>query len=209
MSNDLLMNGYLSDTIQFTATEHRMNDWGHSVRDFGLHNYAQSEYVLLTNADNYYVPVFVEEIVKAVESNKEIRPSFIYYNCIHNHDNLWFIPSGSYGMLNTQLSKSWIDIGSAVVKTSLAKKTGFTHRNYEADWLYFSDCLINLSKEFTQEAVHDNLYNKLFNQQLSDWFCVKNGVHNLKYQQDFSIDGTILIDPREVVKINKILFVHN
>jgi hypothetical protein len=49
----------LPNNINFENTIKRYNDYGHSLREMGLKNIL-GDYVLLTNADNYFVPSAIE-----------------------------------------------------------------------------------------------------------------------------------------------------
>ena len=62
-----------------------------TLRNIGLKE-ATGEWVINTNDDNYYVPVYLEELNKVIESNQECN--FIYYDCVLNHHNIilpWYI----------------------------------------------------------------------------------------------------------------------
>ena len=104
-------------------------------------------------------------------------------------------------MLNSQLCGGWIDMGSAVIKTSLAKKAGFKSREYSADWFYFVDCLLNLTKVIPTVELTEKIHNLFFGG--GTYNANKDGEHI------FKIDDQTIIDPREIVKIKKNLFVHN
>lgn len=124
-----IMNQYWGDTrINYFCTETRANDWGHSLRALGLSTIQEkdSRYVLFTNADNIYVPVFVEEMTKACSD-------IVYCNMIHDH---W-----DYRFRETSLQRGKIDCSAFVVKTELAKKVGWNSREYAADWYYIQDVL--------------------------------------------------------------------
>lgn len=54
-----------SGRIRYRNTPVRLDDYGHSLRELGLRN-VSGDYVLLTNADNYYVPRAVEFLTLAV-----------------------------------------------------------------------------------------------------------------------------------------------
>ena len=55
---------YLSDKrFKYIYTDQRCNDWGMSLRNKGL-QLAKGEWIINTNDDNYYVPVYLEELIK-------------------------------------------------------------------------------------------------------------------------------------------------
>ena len=133
--NDLLSNGYLEyGKVEFVQTNQRQQKWGHPLRQLALEKIVTNEYVLLTNADNYYCPVMVDEVLKRNED-------FVFFDCIHNHSILYSSNKKDYGLLNSQLLNSHIDMGSAVIRTDIAKRVGFNHTDFAADWHYFQEVL--------------------------------------------------------------------
>jgi hypothetical protein len=132
---DLEKNDYLIENkIYFIEYPNRMNDYGHTLREWGLSNLVESEYVLITNGDNYYVPTFIEEISRRTED-------FIYFDCVHSHKTPNNSNKTDYGYLSSKLSRGWIDMGSVVIKSDLAKKVGFNSKEFHADWVYFNEIL--------------------------------------------------------------------
>lgn len=135
LKNNLEKEGYLiKNKIDFIEYPERKNDYGHSLRKWGLQNLVTSEYVLITNGDNYYVPTMLEEVSKRNED-------FIYFNCIHSHKTNNNNNKTDYGLLEAKLQRGWIDMGSAVIKSSIAKKIGFNSTSFAADWEYFNSIL--------------------------------------------------------------------
>jgi hypothetical protein len=121
--------------IAHRCTDVRHNDWGHSLRDEGL-SHASSDYVLLTNDDNYYVPRFVEFVTEAIISR---QPDVVLYDMVHSHDRPGGRPTPAYSYFQTAYRRCSIDIGSAVVRTSLAKAVGFRDKTHDGDATYFED----------------------------------------------------------------------
>lgn len=118
--------------IYFHQTISRFNDYGHSLRDIGL-NIAEGDYVLLTNADNYFIPKAIEFL--NVEITKH-QPDVVIYNMIHSHDQNW---GPAYSLLDTKYAPSHIDVSAAIVKTGLAKAVGFRDKSFNGDATYFVD----------------------------------------------------------------------
>jgi len=112
----------------------RTFNFGHQLRDWALQNIVQSEYVLITNGDNYYTPNMVEEVSKREED-------LIYFDFIHHHDNPRNENKSTYGFLKSKLENSYIDMGSVVVRSKLAKQVGFKSLEMGADWIYFNEIL--------------------------------------------------------------------
>ena len=119
--------------IAYQETSLRFNDYGHTLREIGLREAVQ-EYVLLTNGDNYYVPIFVEELRKELIAQE---PDIIYFDMVHNYifDDLPN-PIG-YQTLITEPRINRIDIGSFVFGKALGQSIGFKERVFWADGMFF------------------------------------------------------------------------
>ena len=55
------------ELMRFICTKERHNDYGHTLRDIGI-GMAEHEWLLLTNADNYYCPIFVKTMLNSAAS---------------------------------------------------------------------------------------------------------------------------------------------
>jgi len=136
----LIMRGYKDKypaRIEYLCTKKRFNDYGHSLREIGLKN-IQGEYVLLTNADNYFIPKTIEFINEVFI---EHQPEVIIFDMIHSYDR----PGGrnlpAYSFFETKLERFSIDISSAIVKANLAEKAGFRDKTRDGDASYFEDII--------------------------------------------------------------------
>lgn len=134
LRNNLKNNGYLTNNIFFIEHPFRTKKYGHILRKWGLENLVSSKYVILTNGDNYYTPNTVSEILKRQED-------FVYFDCIHSHNSQNNNNSSNYGYMDCQLKRGFIDIGCVAIDSSIAKKIGFNHTNFAADWFFFRDIL--------------------------------------------------------------------
>ena len=125
------------DKIFFECTPHRFNDWGHSLREIGLRS-ALGDFVLLTNADNYYIPKTLEIINESIYRS-DAKPDVVMFNMIHSHNN----PGGRnlpmYSFFEVDFKINSIDMGAAIVSTKLAKAAGFKDKSYAADAYYFNE----------------------------------------------------------------------
>ena len=74
------------DKIDYQCTDIRFNDYGHSLREIGLHS-ARGDYVLLTNADNYYIPKALEFINAALLEHKSSNVDVVIFDMVHSHSN--------------------------------------------------------------------------------------------------------------------------
>ncbi|MBS1210112.1 MAG: glycosyl transferase family 2 [Proteobacteria bacterium] len=131
-----LMQGYaaeMPERVFFEETATRYNDYGHSLRERGLRE-AKGDYVLLTNADNYYVPRFVQYLVDAIEHTKA---DLVAWDMIHSHDNPGGRGTPAYSYFKTEFERLGIDIGAAVVRRELAQAAGFPDKSHDGDASYF------------------------------------------------------------------------
>ena len=137
---DRFMQAYAAESdgrISFFSTSTRYNDYGHTLRDQALIDIA-GDYVLITNGDNYYVPILIEALSKAVLTND---PDVVMFDMIHSHDRPGDRPQPAYCLFKTEYSRNNIDIGSAIVRRSLAQQVGFRDKTFCGDATYFEDVL--------------------------------------------------------------------
>jgi len=125
------------DRIKLTVLPQRFNDWGHTPRQHGLDN-ATEEWVIMTGEDNYYVPEFVDLMLK--ESTNQ---HFVYCDLVHNWINKEYIP------IKSTLKLGGIDIGSFMTKTNLAQKIKLITTHEWADWFFIEEFI----KKFKQAKI--------------------------------------------------------
>ena len=125
--------------ITYECTSERFNDYGHSLREIGLKK-ATGQYVLITNADNYYAPKTLEFINIAIK-NSDNKPDVIIFDMVHSHRNPGVKKGPRYSYFKVSYKRNFIDMGAAVVETSLAQNAGFSDKSYSADATYFENIL--------------------------------------------------------------------
>jgi len=143
---DLEENSYLDHpNIVLSATEERNGKWGHASREYGLKNrISDANYILITNADNYYVPRFIEIATGYLSGNPV---DFLYWNAIHNRKRIRSRHDSEYECMNSSLQRGNLDMGCALIKSSIAENVGFPYRVYNGDWRFFEACLAKCNKE--------------------------------------------------------------
>jgi len=121
--------------IGFWRSDNRFNDYGHSLRAFGLER-STGDYVLITNDDNYYVPSCLRFVNGAIAA---LNPDIVLFDMVHSHK----FPGGrfqlGYQTFETCMRMGGIDMGAAVVRGDIARRVGFRSRELEADAHYFED----------------------------------------------------------------------
>ena len=127
------------DQIEYYQSEQRFNDWGHSLREWGISSFVNTPWTLITNDDNYYVPSFLKECHTVIKENNEV--DFVMYDCLMN------IPvNNSIAFSNYQVQYSFpqlnaIDMGSFIVKTPQIQTVGFRSKAFNADGVIVGDLL--------------------------------------------------------------------
>jgi glycosyltransferase involved in cell wall biosynthesis len=134
LKEELTNENYLTNKVIFIEHTVRTQNYGHILRKWSLENLDLNGKVLLTNADNYYTPNLVDEVLKYDED-------FIYFDAINSHRNKNNHNKSNYGFMNTKLEQGKIDMGCVVIKTDIAKKVGFNSTEHDADWYYFDEIL--------------------------------------------------------------------
>jgi hypothetical protein len=86
------------------------------------------DYVVITNADNYYVPPFLAAMLQLVRGHRGA-----YCDCVHSHFD--------YRCLPAALEFCRIDCGCLLVEAALAVSVGWRGRHFEADWQWIADLL--------------------------------------------------------------------
>lgn len=129
--------------IEFYSSAKRNGQYGHPNRRKMLDKLEgdDMDYVLLTNDDNYYVPVYVEYMLQKCSRTVGI----VSCNTVHSHF--------AYTVHESRLKRSQIDMGAFIVKYPVAKAVGFTHTDFDADGMYAEECA-TLSKANNYELIH-------------------------------------------------------
>lgn len=84
--------------------------WGHPNRKKALDELVDTEFVIQTSIQDYYLPNTVSSILEFKDYD------LVYFNCIHHSFN--------YNILSSELIRCRIDWGSFAVRTSIAKSVG-------------------------------------------------------------------------------------
>jgi hypothetical protein len=139
--------------ITFWNTDKRYNDYGHSLREQGLRRIT-GDYILITNGDNYYVPVFVRQVTERIMA---AQPDVVLFNMVHSRG-----PGGRrnprYSFFETSYRRRAIDMGSAIVRADLARAAGFRDKGFAGDATYFEDVAVAKAGPLHIEKLEDVLF---------------------------------------------------
>ena len=120
---------------RYLETDERFDDFGHSLRDIGIRA-ATGEFLLITNGDNYYCPRFVEFVFEAIDLH---HLDVALWDIVHSHSMPGVSSLPSYSPFSIHPIRYCIDVGAFLVRTTIAKKTGFRDKTPAGDATYFED----------------------------------------------------------------------
>lgn len=130
---------YQDPRIRFQETEEVNGYWGHPNRRKMLEKlvFNHTDYLLMTNDDNYYVPIFVEMMLGRTQ-NSLGRTGMVYCDTVHNYTK--------YDVLKTRMRTGFVDMGSFITRLDIAKKIGFKYNVVEADGKFAEECASHCHK---------------------------------------------------------------
>lgn len=123
--------------IQFMCTETRYNDWGHTLRKMGI-EMADTEFLMLTNDDNYYAPKFLQYMFEAI---REQNLDMVLCDMVHSHRNPRGRYKTDYEFFETLPRLFWVDVGTFILRTDRAQAVGFVDKSHDADGIFVEDVL--------------------------------------------------------------------
>lgn len=128
------------ERITYIETDTNKGSWGHFHRSWALkelksnQDFAkESDYVVITNADNHYPPVFCEHMIKGFESNPEAVAVYCS-KMVHSYTDWDIIPC--------KPKQGYLDCGGVMIKRDVACSVGWNDvKAHSADWLFFEDII--------------------------------------------------------------------
>lgn len=135
---ELILRAYRDEypeQIDFEFTPTRYNDFGHSLRQMAI-NDAQGDYLLITNDDNYYVPVFIENMIARARKDDS---DLVLCDMVHSYDRPGRRDQIPYNFFETFPRKFNIDVGAMVARTEIAKLVGWRDLRSVGDGTYCDD----------------------------------------------------------------------
>ena len=117
--------------VHFYESPERYQRYGHPNRRTMLQTIDShpNDFILMTNDDNYYVPVFVEYMLAEARN----RIGIVFCDTVHSH--------ARYEINYSELRENAIDMGAFIVRSDIAKGTGFNYDHFSADGRYAEECL--------------------------------------------------------------------
>jgi hypothetical protein len=119
--------------IAFVETSEREGNWGHGLRQQALRNVANMkdvEYVVITNSDNYHVPIYLEYMLKGFTDESLVAT----YCGSMTHSYI------EWGVLDCKLERGYLDCAGVMVKKDVACEIGWNDtKSHSSDWTYFQE----------------------------------------------------------------------
>lgn len=114
------------DRVIYDETPERSKNWGHSIRSEWLQK-VDSDFVVISNQDNYHVPVFIEYMLKG------FKPETVATYCgdmVHSYKAWQIIPCS--------MRRGYVDCAGVMIRTKQAKEVGWNDiTSHSADWFFF------------------------------------------------------------------------
>lgn len=123
-----LVESFNDKRIQYSETDQRSGNWGHSIRAEEIQQ-VEGDYIVITNADNYHVPTYLEYMLKGFHNG---TVATYCSHMVHNYI--------AHKILICSLQRGFIDCAGVMVKADIAKAVGWRNTvDHSADWMYFQD----------------------------------------------------------------------
>ena len=125
----------------------RMEMYGHPHRQWALQEIAAGrlyagdespEGIVITNADNYYLPPFVAKMTPNLTASKETIATYCG-SMMHNYID--------WKPMACALQRGLIDGGGVMVRREAALEVGWRSFEHSSDWTYFSDLIAKFGSD--------------------------------------------------------------
>ena len=117
--------------IHFECTKERKGNYGHHIRKEYLQKLKDNgKYLLITNADNYYMPDFLLRAITTLEENPQAIASYCSH-IIHNYTG--------WSVMTCHLQRGYIDCGQVLLRAKEAAAVGWNSLDHSSDWIFFED----------------------------------------------------------------------
>ena len=147
-----IVENYNDKRINYIQSDIRFHNYGHHLRQWALEEIKNNklalntDYILITNSDNFYTPIALEEAIKTLENNPTASATY-FGQFVHGYMSNQKDGTYRFGVLDTKLELGWVDCGGVVVKKDVACSVGWRSMEPYSDWEYFEDIIKKYGKE--------------------------------------------------------------
>lgn len=126
-----MMDLHLDKRIFYHEEQTHTGNYGHAIRSKYLQLLKdKGDYVVISNIDNYYMPVFLEKAVESMQANPRAVATYCS-QIVHNYTG--------FKVMNCRLQRGYIDCGQVMLKFDEAASVGWNSTDHSADWFFFED----------------------------------------------------------------------
>jgi len=116
--------------VKYWETKRKSGNWGHKMRSEEIQKLPTNGYVLITNADNYHVPAYLEKMLQGFNSEKIVAT--YCSKMVHSYIG--------WGVIDCRLERGYIDCAGVLIRNDVAKRVGWKDiESHSADWFFFND----------------------------------------------------------------------
>jgi len=135
-----IVENYNDKRVIYIESEVRKNNFGHHLRDWALEEIKagklnDTDYIVITNADNYHVPVYCEYMLKGFKSG---TVATYCSDMVHSYQAWKIIP--------VELKRGFVDCAGVMVKKDAACSVGWKDMSHSSDWTYFNKLMNKYGK---------------------------------------------------------------
>lgn len=127
------------DRITYIEMPTRVGNWGHSLRRWALNEIKENRlslncnYIVITNADNYHVPIYCEELLKGFKKNTSLVATYCS-KMVHSYIR--------WDVIDCKLERGYVDCAGVMIKKEVACDVGWRDiTSHSSDWTYFEDII--------------------------------------------------------------------
>lgn len=125
--------------ITYIQTKERKQNWGHFWRQWALKELKenriskQSDFVIITNSDNWYAPTFCELMLRGIIGKPNAVAAYTSH-MVHSYTN--------WNVIACSPKQGYIDSGNVMVRRDVACSVGWNNVDmHSSDWYYFNDII--------------------------------------------------------------------
>lgn len=135
---DTIVKGYNDSRVKFMIYPTQTGNYGHPLRAWALKSIraktlsADADYVVITNADNYYTPTFIQYMLNGFRSKQDVVACYCS-DMVHSYLDWATQPCW--------LERGHIDCGGVMIRKDIACSVEWRSMEHSSDWIYFNDII--------------------------------------------------------------------
>lgn len=156
-----IVKAFNDNRITYIEDAEHKGEWGHRLRKWALEEMREgrlgqdSDYVVITNSDNYLVPTFTEYLLDGFRRNPDSVATYCSH-MVHSYlspQQTTILSHGQraarnlrwenykWGVLSCKLELGHIDCSGVMVRKDVACEVGWNDLSHSSDWTYFNEII--------------------------------------------------------------------